>query len=69
MTSCTVRSHHGAPTLFVDGEPAFAALYMAKRMPWSPGGAFQLDPDFEAISPPAWLGLEAREKAIGDRTT
>ena len=49
MSMCTVRSHHGAPTLSVDGEPSFAALYMAKRMPWSPGGVFQLDPDFEAM--------------------
>jgi hypothetical protein len=31
MSICAVRPHHGAPTLFVDGAPTFAGLYLTVR--------------------------------------
>ncbi|GAG17360.1 unnamed protein product, partial [marine sediment metagenome] len=31
MSVFTVRQHHGAPTLFMDGEPIFAGIYLTVR--------------------------------------
>jgi hypothetical protein len=47
MTTFHVKDHHGAPTLFMDGQPTFTTIYLTVRNtrqpaePWQPGPYFE----------------------------
>jgi len=48
MSRFEIREHHGAPTLFQDGEPHLAAIYLTVRNTRQPA-SWRGDPHFEAF--------------------
>lgn len=49
MTTLEIREHHGAPTLFVDGAPQFAAIYLTVRNDQRRAAEWQGEPYLEAF--------------------
>lgn len=47
MSRFEIRSHHGAPALFQDGQPVFPAIYLTVRNARNPDAGWQGDPYFE----------------------
>ena len=46
MSVFTVQNHHGAPTLFMDGQPVFTTIYLTVRNFRRPATDWQPDPHF-----------------------
>jgi len=49
MSIFEVKDHHGTPTLFMDGQPTFAAIYLTVRNFRDPAAGWQPDPGFASF--------------------